>query len=69
MKTANRLRAAELAFALPALDEQPRGGTAKAVAEGVVLGAYRFDRYRTTNKDEKAAPKLERGASSCSPRA
>jgi leucyl aminopeptidase len=57
-KTANRLRATDLVFALPSVEHHPADELVKAVAEGIVLGAYKFDRYRTTNKDEKAAPKL-----------
>ena len=28
----------------------------KAVVEGFELGSYRYDKWRTTNKEEKAAP-------------
>jgi leucyl aminopeptidase len=57
-KTAARLRATELTFALPIARELEQ--CVKAAVEGFLLGAYRFDHYRTTNKDEKEAPKLAR---------
>ncbi|MBF5042559.1 leucyl aminopeptidase [Aggregicoccus sp. 17bor-14] len=49
-KTALRLKAAQLTLALPAAAE-PREACVQAVAEGLVLGAYRFDRYKTQGRD------------------
>jgi leucyl aminopeptidase len=48
-KEAGRARAAAIAFAVPpatAIDE-----SCKAVVEGLILGAYRFDRYRTSQDE------------------
>lgn len=58
VKAANKLRARNAVFALPAGLEL--GPCLKAAAEGFELGGYRFDRYRTTDKDEKKAPRVER---------
>jgi leucyl aminopeptidase len=55
-KVSARLRAVDVVFALPSTREFD--ACVKAVAEGFVLGAYKFDKYRTTNKEEKSAPKL-----------
>jgi leucyl aminopeptidase len=48
-KEAGRARAAAIAFAVPpatAIDE-----SCKAVVEGLMLGTYRFDRYRTSQEE------------------
>jgi leucyl aminopeptidase len=56
-KTAGKVRSARISFALPA--GPPSEESAKAAVEGLVLGAYRFDRYRTTQREENGAPRLE----------
>jgi leucyl aminopeptidase len=56
-KAANKARAVEIAFALPS--GIPLEDGAKAAVEGLALGAYRFDRYRTMDPDESSAPRLE----------
>lgn len=58
VKTANKLRAKSCAVMLPVVRELD--ACVKAVVEGLELGAYRFDRYRTTNREEKSAPRVER---------
>jgi leucyl aminopeptidase len=58
IKLANKLRAKCLAFVLPTTGEAEAG--ARAAVEGMVMGAYRFDRYRTTNKEEQAAPRVQK---------
>jgi leucyl aminopeptidase len=55
-KTANRMRVTKAALYLPG--DVDLAGVVRAAAEGIVLGGYRFDRYRTTNKEEKEAPRL-----------
>jgi leucyl aminopeptidase len=56
-KTAQRLKVRTLVFAVPpAEDLMPN--TLRAVVEGLELGAYRFDRYKSSSKEEKNAPKL-----------
>jgi leucyl aminopeptidase len=56
-KMSRSLRTAEIAFVLPK-DRKPAEAL-RAIVEGLELGAYKFDRYRTTNKDDKAIPALE----------
>ncbi|MHB8875051.1 MAG: leucyl aminopeptidase [Myxococcaceae bacterium] len=58
VKLANKHRAKSAAFYLPITREFE--ACAKATVEGLVLGGYRFDRYRTTNKDEKSAARVEK---------
>lgn len=55
-KLSAKLRASNVIFYLPTTREFD--ACVKGVAEGFVLGAYKFDKYRTTNKEEKSAPKL-----------
>ncbi len=55
-KTAQKLKAASLTFVLPSTDEHAEA--ARAIVEGLELGAYRFDKYKTSGKEEKTAPKL-----------
>jgi leucyl aminopeptidase len=51
VKAAQKLKLTELAVALPITPMlEP---SVKAAVEGLVLGAYRFDRYRTKKKDEE----------------
>jgi len=52
-RTASKLRMSRAAFAVPAGERMEE--LVKAAGEGFVLGAYRFDRYRTANKDEGAS--------------
>ncbi|MGQ0506993.1 MAG: leucyl aminopeptidase [Myxococcaceae bacterium] len=55
-KTAQKLKLKALAFCLPATSDLE--ACVRAAAEGLLLGAYRFDRYRTTQKEDRAASKL-----------
>ncbi len=53
-KIAGKARSAALAFAVPsgaAIED-----SCKAVVEGFILGAYRFDRYRTASQEESSGP-------------
>lgn len=56
VKALGRLRVKSVAFALPVVREVEQ--TVRAVVEGFELGGYRYDRWRTTNKDEKSAPRV-----------
>ncbi len=58
VKAANRLRAKTAVVAVPVLRENDSG--IRAIVEGFGLGAYRYDRWRTTNKDEKNAPRVDK---------
>ena len=58
IKTANRLRCKNIVVALPVVREVEN--CVRAVVEGLELGAYKFDKWRTTNKDEKNAPRVEK---------
>ncbi|HET9450267.1 MAG TPA: leucyl aminopeptidase [Aggregicoccus sp.] len=53
-KSAQRLKAANLVLLWPAA-AQPLEACVQAVAEGLVLGAYRFDRYKTQGRDANGA--------------
>jgi leucyl aminopeptidase len=55
-KAAQKLKVTELTFALPAT--QSAQEAARAVVEGLLLGLYKFDRYKTSGKEEKKAPRL-----------
>lgn len=55
-KTAQRLKATGLSFVLPSVEAH--ADSVRAVVEGLELGAYRFDKYKTAGKEEKNAPKL-----------
>ncbi|MBM7117736.1 leucyl aminopeptidase [Archangium primigenium] len=55
-KTAQRLKARSLVFAVPGGVEGT--GAVRAVVEGLELGVYRFDRYKSSAREEKNAPKL-----------
>ena len=50
-KTVQRLKAKSLAVQLPVLRDLAEA--IKAAAEGFVLGAYRYERWRTANHDER----------------
>ncbi len=58
IKAAGRVRARNVAIALP--DIQEGAAVTRAVVEGAALGAYRYDKWRTTNKDEKSAARVDR---------
>lgn len=58
VKTASRLKAKTLAVQLPVLREFDQG--IKAVVEGLALGAYRYDRWKTQHKDDKSGTKIDR---------
>ena len=58
VKTANRLRCRSALVALPVVREYE--ACVRAVVEGFELGAYRYDRWRTTNKEEKSAPRVDK---------
>ncbi|MBX7112779.1 MAG: leucyl aminopeptidase [Myxococcaceae bacterium] len=60
IKAANRLRAKSITVALPVARDAEQ--TVRAVVEGLTLGAYRYDRWRTTNREEQAAPRVEKVA-------
>lgn len=51
VKTAGRLKAKDVAFALPASDSFDL--LVKAAVEGLALGAYKFDRYKTVGREKK----------------
>jgi leucyl aminopeptidase len=53
MKAAVRVKASDVAFVLPAVEDVAQA--AKAAVEGFALGAYKFDRYRTVGKDDKGS--------------
>jgi leucyl aminopeptidase len=58
VKLANKFRPKSAAFYLPITREFD--ACTKAAVEGLLLGSYRFDRYRTTNKEEKSASRVEK---------
>lgn len=58
VKVAGRVKARTVALQLPTVREVD--GAVRSVAEGFELGAYRYDRWRTTNKDEKALPRVDK---------
>ena len=55
-KTAQRLKVRALCFSIPAEGEALVA--VRAVVEGLELGAYRFERYKSSAREEKNAPKL-----------
>jgi leucyl aminopeptidase len=56
VKAATRVKAKTVAVQLPVVRELEVG--VRAIVEGFELGAYRYDRWRTTNKEEKSAPRV-----------
>jgi len=54
-KAARAGRGGRLVVALPELPAADLPGAARAVVEGALLGAYRFDRYRSEKKRKEAA--------------
>lgn len=56
-KTAQKLKATELTFVVPETASAPVA--VRAIVEGLTLGVYKFDRYKTTGpKEDKKAPGL-----------
>lgn len=55
-KAAQKLKVTELTFSLPGTERLE--AAARAVVEGLVLGLYRFDRYKSAAKEDKHAAKL-----------
>ncbi len=58
VKSANRLKATVAAVQLPSVREKEQA--IGAVVEGFELGAYKYDRWKTQNKEEKASPKMDK---------
>ncbi|HEY0880218.1 MAG TPA: leucyl aminopeptidase [Archangium sp.] len=58
VKTATRLKAKQVAVQLPVVRELDQA--IKAIVEGFELGAYKYDRWKTQNKDEKNSPKVDK---------
>jgi leucyl aminopeptidase len=58
VKAANKMRVKNVIFALPTVREIDQA--VRATVEGFALGGYRYDRWRTTNKEEKNAPRTDR---------
>lgn len=58
VKTANRLRAKTAVIQVPGVRELD--ACLQAIVEGAVLGGYRYDKWRTTNKDDKSAPRVDK---------
>lgn len=56
-KTAQKVRAAKLCLVLPA-SLLPAAAAAQALAEGAVLGAYAFERYKTRLEEEERSMPL-----------
>ena len=56
VREARRCKAPELAILTPAERRIRVAAASQALAEGVVLGAYRFDRYQTLGDDAKEGP-------------
>lgn len=54
-KTAQRLRAPDMAVALSGIGDPNE--VVEAAAEGLLLGSYRFDRYRTQGKEDQVTLK------------
>jgi leucyl aminopeptidase len=57
VKEAARLEASSLAWALPESGDDD--ATAEALVTGTILGAYRFDRFRSSDPDEPESPSPE----------
>lgn len=57
IKTTGKGEIATAAFALPKLRKLDPAATAQTVAEGVVLGSYRFDGYKQKKPDDGAPPR------------
>jgi leucyl aminopeptidase len=55
-KEAAKLKAGSLAWALPAPED---AALADGVVTGTILGAYRFDRFKSTDPDDPSPPRLD----------
>ena len=55
-KEARRLEASSIAWAIGELGPVAPADAAAAIAEGVIMGAYRFDRYLTPDADDPPGP-------------
>jgi leucyl aminopeptidase len=58
IKAANRLKAKTAVIQVPGVRELD--ASLQAIVEGAVLGSYRYDKWRTTNRDEKSAPRVDK---------
>ena len=58
VKAAGRVKAKVVAVQIPVVRELEHA--IKAVVEGFELGAYKYDRWKTQNKEEKSAPKVDK---------
>jgi leucyl aminopeptidase len=56
-KEAGKLSATSLAWALPDADEE--NALAEGIVTGTILGAYRFDRFKSSDPDEPPPPSLD----------
>ena len=57
-KEAARLEATSLAWVLPESDDDE--ATAEGIVTGTILGAYRFDRFRSSDPDDPPPPRSSR---------
>jgi hypothetical protein len=58
VKAANKLKAKTVVIQLPGVRELDVA--IQSTVEGSILGSYRYDKWRTTNKDEKSAPRVDK---------
>lgn len=58
VKAANKLKAKTAVIQLPGVRELD--AAIQSTVEGSILGSYRYDKWRTTNKDEKSAPRVDK---------
>jgi len=58
VKAANRAKAKNVALQLPVVREVEQA--IRSTVEGAGLGNYRYTRWRTTNKDELSAPRVDK---------
>jgi leucyl aminopeptidase len=56
-KEAGKLSATSLAWVLPEADE--KDALVEGIVTGTILGAYRFDRFKSSDPDEPAPPSLD----------
>jgi leucyl aminopeptidase len=56
-KEAGRLEASSIAWALPESGDD--GAAAEALVTGTILGSYRFDRFKGTDRDDPPPPRVE----------
>jgi leucyl aminopeptidase len=56
-KRAGKLETGSLAWVLPESDDD--SATAEALVTGTILGAYRFDRFKSTDPDDPAPPAID----------